>query len=68
MEWLEHQRRQQVEKRRAASEASKAVDVLLGLGWTSENFADIAAGLKKKEKAGGGGRPLRKIITPKNQG
>jgi hypothetical protein len=60
MEWLEHQRRQQVEKRREAREASDAIDVLLGLGWTSENFADIAAGLKKQAA---GAQPLRKIIT-----
>jgi Holliday junction resolvasome RuvABC DNA-binding subunit len=62
MEWLEHQRRQQVEKRR---EASNAVDALLGLGWTSENFADVASGLKKKEQASGA-QPLRKIITKSN--
>jgi hypothetical protein len=65
MEFLEYRRRQQVEKRR---EASNAVDVLLGLGRTSQNFADVAAGLKKQERANGG-QPLRKIIPSKsNQG
>jgi hypothetical protein len=49
MEFLEHQRRQQVAKRREANEASKAVDTLLSLGWKSETFADIAAGLKQRE-------------------
>jgi hypothetical protein len=47
MEWLEHQRRQQVEKRLAASDAAAAVKVLIGLGWTAQNFSDVAAGLSK---------------------
>jgi len=68
MEWLEHQRRHQVEKRRAAIEATAALDVLIGLGWKSENFGDVAAGLKNQESANST-RPLRKLITSKsNQG
>jgi hypothetical protein len=67
MEFLEYQRRQQVEKREP-NEAGAALKVLIGLGWNSQNFADVAAGLKKQEQANSG-QPLRKIITPKsNQG
>jgi hypothetical protein len=65
MNQLDYERRQQVSKRREASEASNAVDVLLGLGWTSATFADVAAGLKKKEQANGS-QPLRKLVTSKS--
>jgi hypothetical protein len=70
MEFLEYQRRQMVEgtRRKITAEASKAVDTLVGLGWSSDNFADIAAGLKRRELANAN-RPLRKLVTPKsNQG
>jgi hypothetical protein len=67
MERLEHQRRQQVQKRLAANDAARAaVKVLIGLGWTSKNFADTAAGLKKQELAKAAQQPLRKIITTKS--
>jgi len=65
MNWLEHEqtiRARQGLGAKQPNEASKAVNVLLGLGWTSENFTDVAAGLRKKEHASGAG-PLRKIIN-----
>jgi hypothetical protein len=66
MNWSEHE--QTIRARhglgaKQPSEASKAVDTLLGLGWTSENFADVAAGLRKKEQRASGAGPLRKVIN-----
>jgi hypothetical protein len=71
MHQVEYERRSRtvvVAKKSGPSKATEAIHVLMSLGWTSENFADIAAGLKKQERANAN-RPLRKIITPKsNQG
>jgi hypothetical protein len=61
MSWLDDERRRRVEKTQRASEAIK---ILKGLGWTSKNFADVAAGLDLEERSY---PPLRKSKTKQGE-
>jgi hypothetical protein len=69
MTYLDDERRWRTEQELAKSkppmsEAAKAVQKLIDLGWSHENFSDIAYAIKK----GFIGRtPLRKIITKSEQ-
>jgi hypothetical protein len=67
MDWLQHEQTIRTRQRLGAnakqpSEASKAVEVLKGLGWTARTFADLAYALGKEEQQPGG--PLRKLVQP----
>jgi len=68
MDWLEHEQTIRARQGLGANakpneEASKAINILLGLGWKSQHFDDVAAGLRKKEQQSSGAGPLRKIIN-----